>query len=993
MSSFNLERFRYDKKNMKGSPSSSSCGSSRPSTPLGEDKTVTSIPETPEAKRLNMSFFTKDKGFSYLDSDSDSESQENKPSFSSNQRKSEHKQLNGMSDSDDEPASKPICKERDGTKEEKLRKLSEIFPQRTKVELLQLIESTSTLDGAVAAGVTLYDDKASARKRKLDDSPKSCFEQSAKKTKSDKVCISYFKKEIDALLDRAHEADWIDKQTLECKKVKYPKVPVFYTLPKVHKNYKEPPGCPIVAATDSLLQPLAVYIDNILKPLVQWMDSYLRDAEDVIQQLKAIGPMNEEDLLVTLDVTSLYTVIPHNEGLESSKRRLQRYPNFGPPEEFILLLIDNCLRKNFFIFESKYYLQLTGAAMGSNMAPSYPTDRNSLLEASSCHPPALKKALPKSQLMRVTRNNTKKDTAQIQQEEMKQNFKERGYKSKVLREQRIQACMAKQKKKEITEPNKKRLTFTTTYTADKNEFNRILKRNWEILQSDDMLPFKNMEVPRTGYRKGKSLKDSLQMTDPVHCYSKNWLNKQTTKPGCYRCSGCTTCNGLQELREVLQEHDWSFNEALEALKLFAEDEKDDLQNASKNVSNGKEGSTSHKHHNKNTKMKSHQKTKSQNGVKKKSKGKKTASNFKKDTRYQESEESASDAGSCLDEDYSSGEETMEEEYKAKILSYLQDASLDELSLIHQCSLKKAQKITELRPFNSWESLFNKISRANGLSEDLLWDCKTLIKEREVVLKLMNKCEDISRNLTKQVTHLKEDGESGWNVKCPSILSKSLVLKPYQMIGLNWLALLHKHNVNGILADEMGLGKTVQAIAFLAHLYMTGDRGPHLVVVPASTLDNWVREFNQWCPDMNILLYYGSQDERRHLRYDILNKVADFNVIVTTYNCAISSAEDRSLFRRMKLNFAVFDEGHMLKNMSAIRYQHLMTLNAKNRLLLTGTPVQNNLLELMSLLNFVMPHMFSSSTSELKRLFNSKAVSAIHPYFKQYITEICKKINI
>ncbi|XP_053553077.1 SWI/SNF-related matrix-associated actin-dependent regulator of chromatin subfamily A containing DEAD/H box 1 [Bombina bombina] len=195
-----------------------------------------------------------------------------------------------------------------------------------------------------------------------------------------------------------------------------------------------------------------------------------------------------------------------------------------------------------------------------------------------------------------------------------------------------------------------------------------------------------------------------------------------------------------------------------------------------------------------------------------------------------------------------------------------------------------------------------------------------------------------------------------------------------MIGLNWLALLHKHNVNGILADEMGLGKTVQAIAFLAHLYMTGDRGPHLVVVPASTLDNWVREFNQWCPDMNILLYYGSQDERRHLRYDILNKVADFNVIVTTYNCAISSAEDRSLFRRMKLNFAVFDEGHMLKNMSAIRYQHLMTLNAKNRLLLTGTPVQNNLLELMSLLNFVMPHMFSSSTSELKRLFNSKAKS-------------------
>ncbi|XP_069834431.1 SWI/SNF-related matrix-associated actin-dependent regulator of chromatin subfamily A containing DEAD/H box 1 isoform X2 [Dendropsophus ebraccatus] len=429
----------------------------------------------------------------------------------------------------------------------------------------------------------------------------------------------------------------------------------------------------------------------------------------------------------------------------------------------------------------------------------------------------------------------------------------------------------------------------------------------------------------------------------------------------------------EELREVLQEHDWSFHEALEALKLFAEDEQDGLQSATANdLPNGKGAFPSDKNPPKNRtqeKKPSNQPT-THNGLKKKSKDKNN-DNFKRDS---ESEESASDAGSVLDEDYSSGDETMEEEYKTRIVSFLQYASLDELSLIPQCSLKKAQRITELRPFHSWDSLLNKIGNVNTLSLDLVWDCKILIKEREVVLRLMNKCEDISRKLMKQVTHITEDGESGWNVQQPSILSKSLVLKPYQKIGLNWLALLHKHKVNGILADEMGLGKTVQAIAFLAHLYMNGNLGPHLVVVPASTLDNWVREFNHWCPDLDILLYYGSQDERKHLRYDILNKVIDFNVIVTTYNCAISSAEDRSLFRRLKLNYAVFDEGHMLKNMSSIRYQHLMTLNAKNRLLLTGTPVQNNLLELMSLLNFVMPHMFSSSTSEIKRMFSSKAKS-------------------
>ncbi|MEE6517659.1 hypothetical protein FKM82_028014 [Ascaphus truei] len=236
----------------------------------------------------------------------------------------------------------------------------------------------------------------------------------------------------------------------------------------------------------------------------------------------------------------------------------------------------------------------------------------------------------------------------------------------------------------------------------------------------------------------------------------------------------------EELREVLQEHDWSFHEALEALKLFAEDEQDDLQKASKNdVSNGKDVSRNHKNNpNSSTKAKPNLKsntTRTPNGFKKKNKGKKGAFSIRRDRRDLESEESASDAGSCLDEDYSSSEEIMVEEYKAKIVSFLQDASLDELSLIPQCSLKKAQKITELRPFNSWESLLHKMTRASGLSEDLIWDCKTLIKEREVVLKLMSKCEEISRKLTKQVTQITEDGESLWNIKQPSILAKRYVL--------------------------------------------------------------------------------------------------------------------------------------------------------------------------------------------------------------------------
>ncbi|NXI53506.1 SMRCD regulator, partial [Chloroceryle aenea] len=431
----------------------------------------------------------------------------------------------------------------------------------------------------------------------------------------------------------------------------------------------------------------------------------------------------------------------------------------------------------------------------------------------------------------------------------------------------------------------------------------------------------------------------------------------------------------EELRDVLQEHNWVFHEALEALRVFAEDEEGVEFPPKRKAPDWTEPSAKSRVEESKEKPKQKSSGKEQNGFRKKDKGKRSTWSAKREAEDWEDESASEGGGSSLDEDYGSGDEVMEDGYKGKILSFLQDASPSELTLIPQCSQKKAQKIIALRPFNSWEALFTKMTKTTGLSEDIVWNCKILLKERDVVLKLMNKCEDISKKLTKQVTRITGDGGCGWNIEQPSILNQSLELKPYQKIGLNWLALLHKHGLNGILADEMGLGKTIQAIAFLAYLYQEGNRGPHLIVVPASTLDNWIREVNLWCPELNVLFYYGSQEDRKHLRVDINNKVVDFNVIVTTYNCAISSSDDRGLFRRLKLNYAIFDEGHMLKNMSSVRYQHLMTINAKNRLLLTGTPVQNNLLELMSLLNFVMPHMFSSSTSEIRRMFSSKTKSA------------------
>ncbi|XP_076140327.1 SWI/SNF-related matrix-associated actin-dependent regulator of chromatin subfamily A containing DEAD/H box 1b isoform X2 [Alosa pseudoharengus] len=319
----------------------------------------------------------------------------------------------------------------------------------------------------------------------------------------------------------------------------------------------------------------------------------------------------------------------------------------------------------------------------------------------------------------------------------------------------------------------------------------------------------------------------------------------------------------------------------------------------------------------------------------------------------------------------------------QILDFFQEASMEELSLIEGCSAKKAQKIVELRPFKNWRDLDKALSGGNGLSMELLAGCREVLRERDVVQRLMGHCEEIAQKMSRDVTQVLESGTG--SMEQPRVLNDTFKLKPYQLVGLRWLTLLHQHNLSGILADEMGLGKTIQAIAFLASLYQEGNRGPHLIVVPASTLDNWVRELNLWCPSLEVLVYHGTAEERRFTRYEALNNMVEYNIIVTTYNLAIGNSSDRSLFRKLKLEYAVFDEGHMLKNMNSLRYRHLMAINADHRLLLTGTPLQNNLLELMSLLNFIMPSMFSSSTAQIARLFSMNSSEGQSSFERKRIT--------
>jgi len=175
------------------------------------------------------------------------------------------------------------------------------------------------------------------------------------------------------------------------------------------------------------------------------------------------------------------------------------------------------------------------------------------------------------------------------------------------------------------------------------------------------------------------------------------------------------------------------------------------------------------------------------------------------------------------------------------------------------------------------------------------------------------------------------------------------LREYQHEGLDWLADLYAHGRSGILADEMGLGKTIQSIALLAHLAEVYQVwGPHLIVVPTSVMLNWEMEFKKFLPGFKILTYYGTLEERKQKRRGWMADDS-FNVCITSYQLVL---QDANSFKRRKWHYMILDEAHNIKNFRSERWQTMMTFNTKARLLLTGTPLQNNLTELWSLLFFL-----------------------------------------
>uniref|UniRef100_A0A453DYB5 Chromatin-remodeling complex ATPase n=1 Tax=Aegilops tauschii subsp. strangulata TaxID=200361 RepID=A0A453DYB5_AEGTS len=183
------------------------------------------------------------------------------------------------------------------------------------------------------------------------------------------------------------------------------------------------------------------------------------------------------------------------------------------------------------------------------------------------------------------------------------------------------------------------------------------------------------------------------------------------------------------------------------------------------------------------------------------------------------------------------------------------------------------------------------------------------------------------------------------------------MRDYQLAGLNWLIRLYENGINGILADEMGLGKTLQTISLMGYLHeFRGITGPHMVVAPKSTLGNWMNEIARFCPLLRAVKFLGNPEERNHIREKLLQP-GKFDVCVTSFEMAI---KEKNALKRFSWRYIIIDEAHRIKNENSLLSKTMRLFSTNYRLLITGTPLQNNLHELWSLLNFLLPEIFSSA---------------------------------
>jgi SWI/SNF-related matrix-associated actin-dependent regulator of chromatin subfamily A member 5 len=186
------------------------------------------------------------------------------------------------------------------------------------------------------------------------------------------------------------------------------------------------------------------------------------------------------------------------------------------------------------------------------------------------------------------------------------------------------------------------------------------------------------------------------------------------------------------------------------------------------------------------------------------------------------------------------------------------------------------------------------------------------------------------------------------------------LRDYQMIGLSWMLDMHSHGMPFILGDEMGLGKTLQTISLIAHLKESrGYVGPSLVVCPLSVLYSWCAEITKHAPTLKHFRFHSSDtEEREHQKHLIVHDILKYDIVVTTYEM-IKNSQLLGLIRSTYFNLCVLDEGHVIKSQTTLVSEAARKIHCQTRVILTGTPLQNNLVELYAILNYLYPTYFTS----------------------------------
>lgn len=206
---------------------------------------------------------------------------------------------------------------------------------------------------------------------------------------------------------------------------------------------------------------------------------------------------------------------------------------------------------------------------------------------------------------------------------------------------------------------------------------------------------------------------------------------------------------------------------------------------------------------------------------------------------------------------------------------------------------------------------------------------------------------------------KEKEESTRLTKQPACIAHGK-MRDYQLEGLNWMIKLNENGINGILADEMGLGKTLQTISLLGYLKESkGISGPHLIITPKSTLTNWANECARWCPSLKVIRFHGDPKTRAKIKADHFDVSCNFDVCLTTYESVI---QEKAAVGRLTWRYLIIDEAHRIKNEQSVLSRVVRIFSTHFRLLITGTPLQNDLHELWAMLNFLLPEIFDDAST-------------------------------